>query len=304
MMRVATDIAQQIRSTPLVRYRGRVNGSAEIWLKDETRQITGAFKVRGNVAVAASYPKGKLLVTASTGNHGCGLAYAARRCGLQCVVFIPRGTPHRKKQRVLKNGGSLIPVDGDYDDCHVAAQEFASANDGHYISSFDDPVIVNGHRTMCEEIDATGIEFDAVVVPVGGGGLISACILHWGHLKRIVGVESDQGPAMKASLTSGDRVAVDVPAGFPEGLLVRRVGEYTFGICKKYVPEMRTVDSDSIRDAMRSLWINNRIKAEGAGAAALASTLMSPIYAKRVLCIVSGGNVDSKEFDKIVGRKI
>ena len=288
--------------TPLVLYNGPLHGWRAIWLKDETQQQTRAFKFRGNVAKLATLPPGSRVVTASTGNHGCGLAIAAQLFGMRACVYVPHTTPRSKQGRIVAAGAELVLVHGDYDQCTAAALQAAAADGAVYVSSFDDHEIIDGHRSLCVEVDAVGIEFETVFVPVGGGGLLAACFKHWGWTKHIVGVESMTAPAMYESLRAGHRVMLPEANGPAEGLLVRQIGVIAFDIARRYQPPIVLVDGATIEQAIGSLWLYNGIRAEGAGAAALAAALATPMPRKQCLCIVSGGNIDEPLFQATIER--
>ncbi|MGW8350857.1 threonine ammonia-lyase [Streptomyces wedmorensis] len=279
------------------------HGWRDILVKDETRQISGAFKYRGNAHKVAGLPAGSTLVTASTGNHASGLAEAASARGLPLRVFVPRTTPLAKRQRITGAGGDVVLVDGGYDDCEVLARRYADENTAVFVHSFDDPDIIEGHRSLYREVREEAGLPDAAFVPVGGGGLVAAGIAEWGGAAtRITGVEYQGAPAMQMSLRAGRRITLETAKGLPEGLLVRRIGARSFQACKDYGLEVRTVDDMELHRAMRILWAEAGIRAEGAGAAAFAAALRNPDPRKVALCVVSGGNIDDQTWsDCILG---
>ncbi len=283
-----------------MRYKGPHSTWNEIWLKDETRQVTGAFKFRGNVAKLLSLPHDHEVCTASTGNHGYGMAMAAHLLGMRARVYIPRLTPLIKQTGISRTGAQIILIDGDYDQCEEVARHYATTSNAVYVSSFDDYGIIRGHQSLCEEIDLENRDCGVIYVPVGGGGLLSACLLHWKHSKEIIGVESESASAMYQSLHVGSRVTLSEARGIAEGLLVRKVGAIAFDTARLFDPPIALVNDSAIERAIALLWHYNGIRAEGAGAAALAAALATPGYGKRCLCILSGGNIDEQLFQKIV----
>ncbi|MFJ9466665.1 threonine ammonia-lyase [Streptomyces caniferus] len=266
-----------------------------ILVKDETRQISGAFKYRGNAHKADGLPAGSALVTASTGNHASGLAQAALARGLALRVFVPRTTPLAKQRRITGAGAEVVLVGGGYDDCEVLARRHADENHAVFVHSFDDPDIIEGHRSLYREVrEDVGLP-DTAFVPVGGGGLVAAGIAEWGNeATRIIGVEYQGAPAMQLSLRAGRRITLDTASGLPEGLMVRRIGSRSFQACQDYGLKVSTVDDGELRRAMRILWAEAGIRAEGAGAAAFAAALQEPDPRKVALCVVSGGNIDDQ----------
>jgi threonine dehydratase len=270
----------------------RNHGWRRLLVKDETRQISGAFKYRGCAWRVSALRPGAHLVTASTGNHAAGLAIAAARVGARLTVYVPEATPQAKLDRIADAGGQVIQVDGSYDDCEArAARETA----GHqtFVHSFDDPFVIDGHRTLFREVVRQVGPPDVGFVPVGGGGLITAAIAEWAAERtRIVAVEYADAPALRESLAAGRRVRLDSAVGMPEGLLVRRIGALAYEACRRYAVTVETVTDDEIRHAMRTLWTEAGVRVEGAGAAALAAALKVANPSETALCVVSGGNID------------
>lgn len=286
--------------TPLVRLSGY--GWRRLFVKDETRQVSGAFKYRGNVRRLARLAKGTPLTTASTGNHAAGLAIAAAHLGMPLTVYAPRQTPEAKLSRILDGGAELIPVDGDYDDCEKCARKDAARRDAVFVHSFDDPLVIEGHRALFSEAAAQAEPADVAFVPVGGGGLVTAGIHEWGRTStQIIGVEYETAPAMKRSLAADRRVILNNAIGMPEGLLVRQVGSHAFAACRRYELQVETVGEGELMTAMRMLWAEAGIRAEGAGAAALAAALAAPRSSAVALCVVSGGNIDDSLWRRCVG---
>lgn len=271
------------------------HGWRGILIKDETQQISGAFKYRGNAHKVEQLPAGSALVTASTGNHASGLARAASARGLPLRVFVPRTTPMAKQRKITGAGADVELVDGGYDDCEVLARRYAVARSAVFVHSFDDPDIIEGHRSLYREVREEAGLPDTAFVPVGGGGLVAAGIAEWGdEATEIVGVEYRAAPAMQLSLKAGRRVQLDSARGLPEGLLVRRIGARSFQACQDYGLVVRTVGDEELHRAMRILWAEAGIRAEGAGAAAFAAALQAPDPRKVALCVVSGGNIDDE----------
>jgi threonine dehydratase len=287
---VTGQAARQAVLTPVTTLPG--HGWRRLTLKDETQQISGAFKFRGTSHRVAELAPGTRIVAASTGNHGSGLAIAAADRGLQLTVYVPRSTPDTKLNRISGAGAQTILVDGGYDDCEVAARQDAGTTGAVFIHSFDDSDVIDGHRSLFRECEVQSGLPDIVFVPVGGGGLVTAALREWGAKLRVIGVEYEHAPAMRLSLRQGRRITLDSAHGMPEGLLVRRIGQIAFETCRRHDLEVLTVSDLEIHSAMRTLWHEAGIKVEGAGASALAAALRRPDPDRRALCIASGGNID------------
>jgi threonine dehydratase len=267
-------------------------------IKDETKQISGAFKYRGSFHKLGRCAAGRQLVTASTGNHAAGLAHAAAAVRWPLVVFLPDTTPAKKIANARNCGATILLRQGGYDACEVEARAYAAAVGATYVHSFDDEEIIAGHRTLFREIETAWGRPDTAYVPVGGGGLVSAAIMEWGARPvRLVGVEHADAPAMQRSLRAGRRVTLGRASGFAEGLMVRTVGRVTFGVCADYGLPVETVTDGELRRAMRILHDEAGIRVEGAGAAALAAALREPDPKRSALCVASGGNVSQRAWD-------
>lgn len=288
--------------TPLTPFAGSAGAWRAILLKDETKQLTAAFKFRGVAAKLQRFAPGSAVVTASTGNHGLAVAVAARAYGLHARVYLPATAPKTKADGITAADCELIRVDGDYDRCEDMARRDSASSEAEFVPSFDDQEIIDGHKPLFDEIRAAGSHIDTIFVPVGGGGLIAAALESFGagDAPEIVGVEWREAPAMDASLASGTRVTLRPPEGGPEGLVVRRVGSLPFARCTERATRIELVSLEQIDEALRLLWVKNRIRAERAGAAALAAALATDSRGDRTAaCIVSGGNIDPFQFEAI-----
>jgi threonine dehydratase len=285
------------RRTPVVSLRDSIGSWHNVWLKDETQQVTGAFKFRGNFQCLSDLSSNAAVVTASTGNHGLGLATAAAITGRRATIFAPQSTPDRKRLAIEATGARLVQLNAGYDDCETKARQHAQEHDEQFIHSFDDPRVIAGHASLCVEIDELGYTPDVVFVPVGGGGLLSACLHHWKTKPLVIGVEVDTAPALSLSLRAKRRITLPAATGWMEGLLVRRVGCTVFELASLRQTPVVLVSPMQIARALQVLWYRNQIRAEGAGAAALAAAMNTRIPgASSCLCVVSGGNIDDAVF--------
>lgn len=292
-------------NTPVVLIEDEKNN--KIYLKDETKQYTNAFKYRGvyNKFSSIDLDKYEAVITASTGNHGQAVSLCAKLYNKKCYIVLPFNTPRIKKEKILKNNAELI-IQNDlktYNQCQEYAIELANKYNYLYIPSFDDYDIIEGHKKMFEETKVYG-NFDYCFCPVGGGGLISAALTSECLCKtNIVGVEIENNDAMKQFLQEKERrfIELNIPeeASFCEGILVSQIGKIPFEIAKQKRLIIKTVTIREIKNAIKNL-ANMDIVAEGAGAASLAAVLNSDISNKKILCIVSGGNIDDDVFKGIV----
>ncbi|CCH32968.1 pyridoxal-phosphate dependent enzyme [Actinosynnema sp. NPDC047251] len=268
------------------------HGWCRLLVKDETRQVSGAFKFRGVTHKLSKLRPGTPLVTASTGNHAAALSVAAEAAGHELHVFTPESTPKVKRRRIIDHSARVFTVAGGYDDAERAAMAHAGSERLTYVHSFDDPDVIAGHTGLFVEASRQGVNPDVAFVPIGGGGLVSAAIGAWGGSCRIVGVEHAGAPAMRRSLNTGARCRLPTVQGPAEGLLVRRVGRLPFDIAARFGLRVAVVTDDEIAAALRLLWYEAGIRAEYAGAAALAVALREPRPELDAFCVVSGGNID------------
>jgi len=275
-------------------------GSA-IYVKNETEQITAAFKYRGVRALLLQDSGRGSVVTASTGNHGAAVAEMARRTGRRAVVFVPSDTPKAKMARIVAGNAELLLIDSDYAGCAAAAQTWAARHDATYVPSFDHPLIIGGHTSLfAEAIEQLGTMPSSVYVPVGGGGLLAAALLSFDRATtKVIGVELAGAAAMCLSLEAGERLTIDVPRGVAEGLCVRQVGALPYRIAQAFQAQIETATADELGDAVADLWHQAGIRAELAGAAAFAAARRASVRFEPTLAVVSGGNIDDALFDRL-----
>jgi len=296
----AQRIAPHVRRTPtehspaMTALAGR-----DVFLKLENLQRTGAFKIRGALnAILQLEPSSRSagVVTASAGNHGQGVAFAAQLVGAPACVVLPHGVPLAKLTAIQRTGAETVLVSGGYDEAHAAAIEIARERGRTYVHAFDDDDVIAGQGTVALELFEDVPDLDTVVVPVGGGGLISGIALAASALPgrpRIVGVQAAGSSALAESFGLG-RVVERGTSTIADGIAVRRPAERTFAIVRRLVDDVVTVSDEAIARAMVLLLERHKLLAEGAGAAALAAVLEANgrVGGRRVAAIVSGGNVD------------
>jgi len=285
-----------------------VTGS-EVLLKLETLQPTFSYKIRGAFNVVGRLKSGRErpgpLVTASAGNHGRALAYAAAAAGIPLTVYVPSGAPRSKLEAIRALGVDPRPC-RDYDDAERQAKQHATRGVATYISPYSHPDVIAGAGTVGLEILEVRPDLDAIVVPMGGGGLISGIALAASAVApaaRIIGVEVEASQPFTRSRAAGRIVTIDVGDTLADGLAGNLDPDtVTFDIVERYVSEIATVSEGELRAAMRGIVERERLVAEGAGAVGVAALLAGKISSsgRRAAVVLSGANVDTKVLREIL----
>jgi threonine dehydratase len=283
------------------------SGGEEVLLKLESQQRTGSFKVRGALNAVLAMDAGRRaagLVTASAGNHGLGVALAARSAGVPATVFVPEQASPAKTARLERFGAELRRVPGGYDEAHEHAAAFAERGGGTYVHAFSDPDVVAGQGTVALEILIERPDIAALVVPVGGGGLIGGCGIVARALSpelRVIGVQSSATSAMHRSLTAGRCVSHPAAPTVCDGL-EGDVDERSLALARRVVDELVLVEEDEIRAAMRALYVDEGIVAEGSAAVVAAALRRGVAGDVRgpIAAVVSGGNLDAALLARIL----
>ena len=287
----------------------------EVLLKREDLQEVRSFKIRGaynRIAALGESDRSLGVVCASAGNHAQGVAYACSELGIQATIFMPAITPLQKIDRVRHFGGRWVDVrlEGDtYDAAEAAAREHSRAQGAVLVHPFDDPLTIAGQGTIALEVERDlGGRPDVILVPVGGGGLVSGIAGFYaagGPSVRVIGVEPAGAAGMAASLGAGRRVTLDSIDPFVDGAAVRTVGALTVEIARQSVSEMVAVPEGKVCAAMIELYQNEGIVAEPAGALAVAALDdVEGLRGKRVVCVLSGGNNDLLRYPEVVERSL
>ena len=282
----------------------------KMYLKPENLQVTGSFKVRGSaykISQLTPDEKAHGVIACSAGNHAQGVALAATKQGIKSVICLPAGAPISKVQATKGYGAEVCLVDGVYDDAYAEAIRQRDELGYTFIHPFDDDDVIAGQGTIGLEILNELPDLDVVVVPVGGGGLISGVAYALKTLKpsvKIYGVQAEGAPSMYNAVKTGNPEKLLSVSTFADGIAVKAPGENTFEYCKKYVDEMITVTEDEISAAVLSLIENQKLIAEGAGAVSVAAALFGkvPVAGKNVVCLVSGGNIDVTILSRVIDR--
>ena len=280
-----------------------------VYLKLETQQNIGAFKIRGAYFMMSRIPlaqRAKGVATCSAGNHAQGVGFAADKFNIPATIFLPKSSPKKKISAVqsYKNGRAVL-VDGSFNDAKAACEKFVRESGAIYVPPYDDMDVIAGQGTVGWEIMHQLPQADVVLVPIGGGGLISGVALAVKALNpkcRVIGVQSVASDAMARSLKEGKPITLDKISTVADGTAVARPGDITFQICRKYVDAIVLVTEEEIKNAIRVLYRDCHITAEGAGALPVAAVLSGKISGEKqnIVCVVSGGNIDPGVLQSIV----
>jgi len=309
-------IGPYIRRTPLLPSAWlSAAAGAEVRLKLESLQLTNSFKLRGAVNATAAFlerarggsaPAG-MIVTASAGNHGRAMACAAERLGLRLVVFTPHSAPRAKLDAIARHGADLRPAPT-YEESERMAKAFAAEAGATYISPYSHPDVVAGAATVAVEILEDWPEVDMILASVGGGGLVSGIAIAARALAgsvEVVGVECEASPAFHEALKAGQIVEVEVHPTLADGLAGNMEPEsITFDLVRRFVDRTVLASEAAIAGAIRGLFEEERVVAEGAGATAVAALLSGlPASGRRVAVVVSGSNIDAALLSKVLRRE-
>ena len=312
----AERIRAVVSTTPLQpNQRLSAASGANIWLKREDLQPVRSYKIRGAYNLIAQLDEAEReagVIAASAGNHGQGVALACAQLGIRGRIFVPSNTPRQKRDRMRELGGAhieLIMTGTTYDEASRAAKQAAAETGATTVSAFDDPRTISGQGTIAHEIvEQLGFAPDTVVVPVGGGGLLSGCLTwlaerHPGT--KVVGVEPSGAACMAVALEAGEPRELKKIDTFVDGAAVRRAGDLTYSIVSAFNPPMYSVPEGRICSEMLALYQTDGIIAEPAGALAPASLgLYKPAPGETVVAILSGGNNDLSRYSEIAERSL
>jgi len=303
----------RLRVTPMERshfLEGLCGG--EVYLKLENLQVTGSFKVRGALNKMLTLSRDELgrgVVTASSGNHAQGVGYAAGMLGVEATVVVPRNTPKVKVEAIRRHGVRLIVHGDEYIEAERYARAIERGEGKTFISPYNDPEVIAGQGTIGLEMLEEVPDLDLIIVPVGGGGLISGigCAVK-GLSKRVelVGVQSTASPVMYESIKVGRIVEMELGESIAEGLHGGiEENSMTFDICRRLVDEFALVEENSIRRAIRLLVYRQRQVAEGAGAVGVAAILENPdrFSGRKIGVVISGGNIDEGLLREILAER-
>ncbi|MBQ8614723.1 MAG: threonine ammonia-lyase [Ruminiclostridium sp.] len=288
----------------------KINPEANIFLKTENLQITGSFKVRGSyyrISQLSDEEKSHGVIACSAGNHAQGVALAAARSGIKSVICLPDSAPISKVEATRSYGAEICLVEGVYDDAYAEALRLRDEKGYTFIHPFDDEDVIAGQGTIGLELIEQLPEMDAVIVPIGGGGLISGVAFAIKKLNpkiKVYGVQAAGAPSMYNSVKGGKIERLESVSTIADGIAVKEPGVNTFEYCSEYVDEIVTVTDDEISAAILALIEQQKLISEGAGATAVAAAMFNkvPVKGKNVVCLVSGGNIDVTILSRVIKR--
>ena len=298
-----------VRETKLVRAYG-IAPDCELYLKPENLQITGSFKVRGSaykIAMLTDEEKKRGVIACSAGNHAQGVALAATKNGIRSLICLPDSAPISKVEATKGYGAEVCLVEGCYDDAYAKALALRDSEGYTFVHPFDDENVIAGQGTVALEILNDLDNIDAIVVPIGGGGLISGIAYTAKQIRpsiRICGVQVAGAPSMYNSVKDGEIECLSAVSTIADGIAVKKPGENTYALVKEYVDEIALVTDDEVSSAILALIEKQKMIAEGAGATAVAAVMFNKfnLKNKRVVAVVSGGNIDVTSLSRVIDR--
>ncbi len=303
------ELSKVARKTEVIR-AANMWKSDEIYLKTENLQKTGSFKLRGayfKIANLSEEERKKGLVACSAGNHAQGVALAAKVMSAEATIFLPSTAPIAKVEATRSYGTNIKLIDGVYDDAYAAAVQFQKETNATFIHPFDDEDVICGQGTIGLEILEQLSDVEAVVVPIGGGGLISGVAYAIKKLNpkcKVYGVQASGAGSMIAAIEEDSRTVINNIKTFADGIAVKQPGVLTYELCKEYVDDMVVVTDDEIAAAILMLMEKEKLVAEGAGAVSVAALLFDKLKlaGKKTCAIVSGGNIDVSILSRVINR--
>ncbi|MGN1124226.1 MAG: threonine ammonia-lyase [Eubacterium sp.] len=305
--RVLSDV---IRKTDMILAKDICKGT-NVYLKTENLQVTGSFKIRGSyfkISRLSDEEKSHGVIACSAGNHAQGVALAATKNGIKSLICLPDGAPISKVEATKRYGAEVCLVKGVYDDAYKKALELKEEKGYSFIHPFNDPDVIAGQGTIGLEILEQLPNVDAVVVPIGGGGLIAGVAYTIKQINpacKVYGVQASGAPSMEKSIVDDEIKTLSRVQTIADGIAVKTPGDLTFELVKKYVDGIVTVTDDEIALAILTLLEQQKLIAEGAGAVPVAAVMngkIPDIQGKNVCCLVSGGNIDVTILSRVVER--
>jgi len=303
--KVLKEIALQTEIIP-----ANINPDCDVYLKTENLQVTGSFKVRGayyKIHNLTEEERSHGVIACSAGNHAQGVALAAAKGNIDAVICIPSGAPISKVEATRKYGANVELVEGVYDDAYRRACEIQKETGRIFIHPFNDEDVIAGQGTIGLEIITQMPDVDAVLVPIGGGGLISGVAFAIKSLYpkcKVYGVQAEGAPSMVRSLKAGEPEELSGVSTVADGIAVKKPGDLTFQMVHNYVDDVVTVSEDEIATAILTLIEHQKLIAEGAGAVSVAAAMFNKvdIKGKKVVCLISGGNIDVNILSRVITR--
>lgn len=306
----ASEVLKEVAGKTDILPASKIFCDNHIFLKTENIQSTGSFKVRGayfKISELTEEEKKRGVIACSAGNHAQGVALAATKHGVKSLICLPEGAPISKIQATKGYGADVCLVKGVYDDAYQKALELKEQYGYTFVHPFDDEDVIAGQGTVALEILEDMPKVDAIVVPIGGGGLISGIAYTIKNLKskiKVYGVQAEGAPSMYRSVKEGAPITLDEVNTIADGIAVKHPVTLTYELTKKYVDDIFTVSEDEIATAIVTLMERKKMVAEGAGAVSVAAAMFNklPLKDKNVVCIVSGGNIDVNKLSRVITR--
>ncbi len=307
--RASNVLKSVVRKTDII-YAPKLKAGTELYLKTENLQITGSFKVRGSyykMSRLSAEEKERGVIACSAGNHAQGVALSAQKNGIKAVICLPDGAPISKIEATKSYGAEVCLVEGVYDDAYKKALSLRDEKGYTFIHPFDDEDVIAGQGTIALEIVDQLPDLDAVIVPIGGGGLISGIAYTMKAINpnvKVYGVQASGAPSMLKSVEGKKIEELDSVSTIADGIAVKKPGNLTYDICSKYVDEIVTVSDDEISAAILALMEQHKLVTEGAGAVAVAAAMFGKIdlAGKKAVCLLSGGNIDVTILSRVIKR--
>ena len=302
-------LKEVIRETNVI-YAPKLCQGAQLYLKTENLQVTGSFKVRGayyKMSCLTDEEKARGVVACSAGNHAQGVALAAQKSGIKAVICLPDGAPISKVEATKSYGAEVCLVEGVYDDAYQKALSLRDEKGYTFIHPFNDEEVITGQATIALELAEQLPDLDAVIVPIGGGGLISGiayAIKTINPKVKVYGVQAKGAPSMKNAVDNGKIEQLSSVSTIADGIAVKKPGELTYELCTKYVDEIVTVTDDEISAAILALMEQHKLVTEGAGAVSVAAAIFNKVdlQGKKAVCLLSGGNIDVTILSRVINR--
>lgn len=302
-------LKEVIRNTDVI-YAPKLSNNCKVYLKTENLQTTGSFKVRGayyKISQLTEEEKSKGVIACSAGNHAQGVALAATKSGIKSIICLPDGAPISKVEATKAYGAEVCLVPGVYDDAYQKALQLKEEKGYTFIHPFNDENVIAGQGTIGLELLDQLPDLDAVIVPIGGGGLISGVAYAIKQLNpkiKVYGVQAQGAASMFNSIKDHKIECLESVSTIADGIAVKEPGDLTFELVNKYVDDIVTVNDDEISTAILTLMEQQKLVVEGAGAVAVAAVLFDklPIKGKKVACLLSGGNIDVTILSRVIKR--
>ena len=298
-----------IRKTDVI-YAPKLANGIQLYLKTENLQTTGSFKVRGayyKMTQLSEEEKQKGVIACSAGNHAQGVALAAQKNNIKSIICLPDGAPISKVEATKSYGAEVRLVPGVYDDAYNEALRLRDEEGYTFIHPFNDEDVIAGQGTIGLELAEQIPDLDAVLVPIGGGGLISGIAYTMKMINpkvKVYGVQAAGAPSMKESVSAGEIKELASVSTIADGIAVKKPGDLTYDICSKYVDGVVTVTDDEISAAILALMEKHKLVTEGAGAVAVAAAMFGKVDLtnKKAVCVLSGGNIDVTILSRVIKR--